>query len=348
MPDETQDQKEKGPLPRSREAVDWWLKKWGRDSVVEGIEPLTREDVERLIGVNGGTAQGLDLFSRNMQGIDLIRVNLEGANLTGATLKGAQLRGANLRAVHMSEVDLSEAYLQEAGLHEAILLTSDLCRADLVGADLQGAALADACLFETKLSGANLKDASLDNSDLRSADLQYADLQGASLYRANLHGASLDMANLQGADLWEANLQGADLRWAKLQGASLAGAIISPDTNLEGVEWDLKYISAPEQRGNYEAASEVYRRLKEWHRARGMLTIAGEFHYREQEASRKAKGQRLVRQFKAELAAAWRRLKGKDTSASPERALAELRKRAGEGGSRGRIPAHRRRDDFPC
>ena len=49
---------EQAPLPRGREAVDWWLKKWGRS------EPLTREDVQHLIKVNGGTANELALSRR--------------------------------------------------------------------------------------------------------------------------------------------------------------------------------------------------------------------------------------------------------------------------------------------
>jgi hypothetical protein len=69
--DEEEREEKQGPLPRSREAVDWWMKKWGRDAVVEGKEPLTREDVERLIEVNGGKAEGLDLNFRDMRGINL-------------------------------------------------------------------------------------------------------------------------------------------------------------------------------------------------------------------------------------------------------------------------------------
>jgi hypothetical protein len=244
---------EKGPLPRSREAVDWWLKKWER------TEPLTWEDVERLRMVNGGTAEELNLSRRRIRGENLIRANLRGAYFLGADLQSASLVGANLQS--------------------------------------------------TNLRFANLQD----------AWLTLAELQSANLWEANLQDVHLSGARLQGANLREAHIEGANLRNAELQGANLQEAKISPLTNLEGVKWDAKYISVLEQRGEYEAASGVYRRLKEWHRARGMLTIAGEFHYREQEASRKAKGQRLIRQFKAELAEAWRRLKGKDTSASPER-----------------------------
>ena len=52
---------EQAPLPRGREAVDWWLKKWGRS------EPLTREDVQHLIKVNGGTANELALSRRTFR-----------------------------------------------------------------------------------------------------------------------------------------------------------------------------------------------------------------------------------------------------------------------------------------
>jgi hypothetical protein len=220
MADETQHLEEQGPLPRTWEAVDRWLKKWGRDAVVAGAEPLTREDVERLIEANGGNPDELHLSQRDMRRVGLY---------------GATLRRANL--------------------------------------------------------------------------------QGADLHEADLQGAHLEFADLQQADLCLVDLRGADLRGVKLQGASLAGANISQDTDLEGVVWDKGYISALERRGDYEAASAVYRRLKEWYRAAGMLTIAGEFHYREREASRKAQGQRIGRQFKEGLAEAWRRLRGGDVSA---------------------------------
>lgn len=270
--DETQRSQEQGPLPRSLEAVDWWLKKWGR------TEPLIREDVERLIEVNGGTAERLVLNRRDLGGANLREANLQSANLRATNLQGANLWRANLQG------------------------------ANFRGANLQGASL----------QRANLQGASLWEANLQGASLRGADLQGASLWEANLQGADLRATNLQGADLRWANLQGANFRGAMLQEASLAEASISPDTDLEGVQWDPKYISALERHGAYEAASAVYRWLKEWYRGAGMLTIAGEFHYREQEASHKAGWQRLVRQFKKELVTAWRELKGRDAPASPE------------------------------
>lgn len=43
---------------------------------------------------------------------------------------------------------------------------------------------------------------------------------------------------------------------------------------------------------------EVYRHLKEWHEGAGMLTIAGEFHYREEIALSKRQWQHLCSEFK--------------------------------------------------
>ena len=93
-------QEEQGPLPRYREAVDWWLARWGR------TELLTREDVERLIEANGGTAEGLYLVSRDLQDADLRYANLQGANLWRANLQGADLSGAKLQGADLFGADL--------------------------------------------------------------------------------------------------------------------------------------------------------------------------------------------------------------------------------------------------
>jgi hypothetical protein len=82
------------------------------------------------------------------------------------------------------------------------------------------------------------------------------------------------------------------------------------------VKWDKDYISVLEREGNYEAAISLYRRLKEWYRGAGMLKIAGEFHYREEEAITKAKWEQLSREFKEfkqRLVTAWEQLRGKNS-----------------------------------
>lgn len=275
--DVAQHPEEPGPLPRTREAVDWWLRKWGRDTVVEGKVPLTRRDVERLIEVNGSTAEELALYLRNMSQINFGTIldadhavqtfNLQGANLSLAGLQGAVLTGANL---------------QDAGLWRA---------------DLQGAVLAEA--------------------NLQGAHLMEANLAGAFLAEANLQGADLSGADLRESDLLEAKLQDADLSDADFRGASLTGVHLSPATNLEGAKWDKDYVSILERTGEYEDAMVLYRRLKEWHRGAGKLTIAGEFHYREEEVRTKAVGQHLSSEFSKEfkafkhrVAMIWRQLRG--------------------------------------
>jgi hypothetical protein len=272
--DETQDSGQKGPLPRSRVAVDWWLKKWNRQAVIDGQEPMTREDVERLIEANGGTAEGLHLASRDMGGVDLQEVDLRSANLEAANLQGTHLNRANL----------------------------------------QGTQLAWAILQGTQLAWANLQGANLLHVNLHGARLVMANLQGACLAVANLQGANLLKANLQSANLLEANLQDANLEGANLQGARLERSRISPDTNFEDVTWDKDYISVLEREGYYEAAISLYRRLKEWYDRAGMLTIAGEFHYREREATRKLHWQRLRNDFgeyPRQLAGAWQKFRNK-------------------------------------
>ena len=77
---------------------------------------MSREDVERLISVNGGTAEGLDLFFRNLNSANLSELNL---------------RGVCFRATDLGRTDLRDADLFRADLQDA-----DLFRADLRGAFL--------------------------------------------------------------------------------------------------------------------------------------------------------------------------------------------------------------------
>ncbi|MBI4337972.1 MAG: pentapeptide repeat-containing protein [Chloroflexi bacterium] len=112
--------------PRTREAVDCWLRHWGRHAQADGTEPLTREDVERLIEANGGTAQGLNLNGRNMRGI-----YLEHAVLVGADLSGADMSDAVLRFADLSDAKLVRTNLRRADLFRVTLSSdTDLDRVD--------------------------------------------------------------------------------------------------------------------------------------------------------------------------------------------------------------------------
>ena len=116
-----------GPLPRTSQAVDWWLKQWGRNDVLSGYEPMSREDVEGLICANGGTAAGLDLTFRNLRsanlsGMDLREVLFQAADLGRADLREADLFRADLREAELFRADLRGAFLMQANIKSAYLL----------------------------------------------------------------------------------------------------------------------------------------------------------------------------------------------------------------------------------
>ena len=123
---EQQEDVQEGPLPHTKEAVDWWFKQWGRDDVLSGKEPVSREDVERLICANGGTAAGLDLTFRNLNSAKLSEMDLRGVCLGGADL---------------GHTDLRESDLLRADFREADLFRTDLRGAFLMQVDLRGAFL---------------------------------------------------------------------------------------------------------------------------------------------------------------------------------------------------------------
>ncbi len=242
------------PPPRTSEAVDCWLRKWGRNAAVDGKEPLTREDVERLIEANGGTGDELELRQRDMQGADLYFAKLEGAFLRMASLQGANLTGANLQGAHLEEANLQSAQLRRAGLQGAYL------------------------------TGAELQDADLEGTKLQDARLELANLQGTNLFSAKFQGAYLNDANLQDANLGHVNLHGADIQ----------GIHISRETNLEGVIWHKGYVLPSEDKGYFGATQSTYRALKTWHQEHGFYDIAGEFHHREMVCRRKQAQQEFV------------------------------------------------------
>jgi len=234
--------------------------------------PFTREDVEARIKENGGTAEGLDLSQREFErGIDLHALNLERIILTRANLREARMEGANLRFAHLEGVDLRDAHLeradlrntrsQEARLRRAQLQEANLTRAHLEGAILRWAYLDAAHLRYIHLEGADLRDTHLERADLRNADLQEVRLQHAQLQEANL-----TRSNLEGANLHETEF--------------------SDDTNFVRVYWG-DYIIGEERKEQFLRATDIYRRLKQWHTIAGMYDIAGKFYYREREASRK-------------------------------------------------------------
>ena len=304
--EEAQHPKEQGPLPQTRDAVDWWLTKWGRQ------EPLNREDVERLIEVNGGTGESLDLTRRDIRKINLWRGLREDKDVLPFELAGANLSWSDLRAANLSGADLQEARLFLADLRESDLKWTNLQECHLRSANFQGADLSYADLRDAELQDSDLEGATMVRANMRDAELRGANLRGANLPEADFRDADLREADLRGANLSGTDLRGADLRQADLRNVYLATVHISSDTNFEGAKWDADHISKIERLGEYHLAAALYRRLKEWYDAAGMPDIAGDFHYREREAARKAEWHKLrdeMAELVRPLASAWEQLK---------------------------------------
>ena len=283
-------------------------------------EPLNREDVERLIEVNGGTGEKLHLTRRDIRKINLWR-GLGEDEATGFLpfdLGGANFSWSDLREADLAGVDLQETRLLDADLRESDLKWANLQGSYLRSAKFQGADLSYANLRGANLQGCDLERVPMISTNLRDADLRIANLGGANLAEAVFRDADLREADFQGANLSGTDLRGADLREADLRNAYLETVHISSETNFEGAKWDVGYISKVERRGEYQMAAALYRRLKEWHEFAGLRKIAGEFHYREREAARKYQWQQLSDEFtdfRLSLVDAWRRFRNKEESA---------------------------------
>lgn len=180
---------------------------------------LTRETVARCFGC--------DLRNRDLRGIDLHGIALNGADLRNADLRGVDLSGAKLFGV-----DLRNAKLDGA----------DLRGAAVSGCDLRGATLTNANLDGLKLTGTSVRGVTLGGNRLRSLvdGCMGCDLRGLDLHGQDLHEIKLSGADLRGADLHDANLSGAhlvgvDMRDARVDGADLTNAELS-GCDLRGVD----------------------------------------------------------------------------------------------------------------
>jgi len=88
---------------------------------------------------------------------DLSRAQMEGAELVGVNLRFADFHDANLKGADLLLADLRDACLMRSNLEEACLVGANLEAANLEGADLESAM----GLVPRQLAGANLRAASL-------------------------------------------------------------------------------------------------------------------------------------------------------------------------------------------
>ncbi len=172
-------------------------------------------------------------FLIDVDAINRLKLNLNGANLSQTNLIAANLSEVYLNRSNLSEINLSEANLSRAHLRETNLTKANLSRAYLSGANLREVNLSGANLSEANLSGTNLREADLIGANLREADLIGAYLIGTYLIGAHLVGAYLIEANLSKAFLRGANLKEANLSQANLSEADLSEANLK-ETDISG------------------------------------------------------------------------------------------------------------------
>jgi len=186
--------------------------------------------------------EGMDLIKSNLDDVNLSSAHLENSKLRGSYLKhadfeNAHLESADLSLAHLDCADLAEAHLEKSRLSHAFIRYSTLEKAHLEGSDLTNAHLEGAALNGANLTRASLKDADLQRATLEESCLKEADLSHAHLEHVDLIWANLKNANLFGAHLENAHVISADLRKAMLSNAHLQGADFGPElgkTRLEG------------------------------------------------------------------------------------------------------------------
>ena len=149
---------------------------------------LTRLHQSLAIGLLGLSSAALAMPSDLMQllesggcpGCELERVDLVHGQLQGADLQGANLRDGNLSRADLRHADLSNANLEFPSLQ---------------GANLQGSDLGGARLFGTDLRGADLRGAKLDANQLASSHSAGAEgIPPTALDYASIHNEGVRLA----------------------------------------------------------------------------------------------------------------------------------------------------------
>jgi uncharacterized protein YjbI with pentapeptide repeats len=144
---------------------------------------------------------GVDLFSNDLVGANLMSSDLEGTQANFLCAESADLSCANFKEADLEGAHLFKSTLSNTNFGGAYLHSADMLMTDLTGANLTGANLSEANLARASLTGADLTGAILVRTDLTGADLTGANLTGANLTGANLTDANLTDANLEGTKL---------------------------------------------------------------------------------------------------------------------------------------------------
>ncbi|WP_067519890.1 pentapeptide repeat-containing protein [Endozoicomonas ascidiicola] len=109
----------------------------------------------------------------------------------------------------------------------------------------------------------------------------------SDLSRASLHNAHLFRLDLSGSRLFKADLSHANLHRANLEGCNLLGVKLR-DCSLDHINWgdqlyqEAQAVACPEKAVSiYEEAEESARNIRRQCERLGMMSVAGDFYYRE-------------------------------------------------------------------
>ena len=165
---------------------------------------------------------GVILQRRNLETIQFLGCDLEGAHLALTNFRFASFYGSNLaradfRGCDLTRADLRGVRLEGASLQSAIMDGADFRRATLIEVD-------DRQHWKDRTAGTVM----VIGQDARTVDFRDCSMRGARLNGARLQGADFGGAVLDGADLTGANLVGARFEDAVICDANFENCQLSP------------------------------------------------------------------------------------------------------------------------
>lgn len=169
---------------------------------------------------------GLALKKLRLNGCKFTGANLSGVNFTESDLTGADLFGADLECADLTSTNLTGADFRGANLHKAILSHCILRGADFRVGRIQGGGDGATRLTEAKLNNAVLCEANLTGCDMSGSDLAEADFKGADLSRAVLVGAELNGANFDDTKFGGTVVELSRLSPTQLASATAKGGVV--------------------------------------------------------------------------------------------------------------------------
>jgi hypothetical protein len=152
---------------------------------------------------NANPRAKIDLRGADLQGHDLVQVNLSFADLSDAQLSGANLTQADLSHCRLHSANLSGANLTRANLSDAVLDSAAVFRADMTAATAVRSSFRSTMLVLSNFTLANLTGADLANANLLNTLFIRTRLQRARMPESRLEWTvfvDVDLSEVIGLD----------------------------------------------------------------------------------------------------------------------------------------------------